>query len=145
MNCGLHKALQEVVQLCPMCWVPVRPALASWPLLFMSHTAVSAISSVLQLDHRPLKAVPHDVQDLYIREKSPRRVGSGLLWATTGSLTQQCHSCFLIWLYFAFSLLFLSMTWCWIQTMPAPGCTHCIHSPWRDKLDGSSGKVTHQE
>lgn len=64
-------------------------------------------------------------------------------WVFT--LTEQCHSCFLFWKYFAFSLFSLSVGWCWIQTMPAPGCTHWIHSPWTDKLDGSSGKATHQE
>lgn len=64
-------------------------------------------------------------------------------WVFT--LTEQCHSSFLFWLYFAFSSLFLSLGWCWIWTMPVPGCTHCIHSPWTDKLVGSSGKATHQE
>lgn len=37
MNCDLHKALLEAVHLSPGCWVPVRPALASWPLFFLPH------------------------------------------------------------------------------------------------------------
>lgn len=70
-------------------------------------------------------------------------MGSGLSWATIGSSIWPSSATAVS--SFGFTLLFLSMGWCWIQTMPAPGCPCCIHSPWTDRLEGSSGKVTHQE
>lgn len=97
----------------------------------VSPRAVSAISSILQLDH--LKLLLMMYMTFTSGKTSQEEWALAVHWVCT--LTEQCHSCFLFWIYFAFSLLFLSMGWCWLQSMPAPGCTRCIHNPWTDKLD----------